>query len=83
LHKPILKHIKNHINILGLIFLLGYSLSLTYFWFRAYLSGNYAVDININLYGEAGIELFLIPLCLIVGVYSFINYFLDYLKSIA
>ena len=41
----------------------------------AYFSNNYVFSININSYGEAYLEFIVLPISLVVGLYSVVNLF--------
>jgi len=62
--------IKYAMTILGIGHLLAMSVVLTLTWFTAWFSGQYAVIVYINTAGEAIYELFLVPICLVWGIWA-------------
>jgi len=59
---------------IGIACLVSNSIVLFYTFFIAYLN-EYKITININNFGEANIEIILIPLSIILGLYSIITFF--------
>ena len=55
----------------GVGHLLGMSITMAMAWYVAWFSGQYACVITINDYGEALPEFFIVPICLIWGLWSF------------
>ena len=62
--------IKYTMTIFGLGHLLAMSVVLTLTWFTAWFGGQYAVIVTINTAGEAIYELFLVPICLVWGIWA-------------
>lgn len=63
--------LKNLMIAIGIACLISNSLVLFYTFFIAYFN-DYQVLINVNNFGEAHLELFLIPISIILGIYSII-----------
>jgi len=63
--------LKNLIIAIGIACLITNSIILFYTFFLAYLN-DYQVLINVNNYGEAHFEFFIIPFSIILGIYSII-----------
>ena len=62
--------IKYGMTIMGIGHLIAMSVVLTLTWFTAWFSGQYAVIVYINMAGEAIYELFLVPICLVWGIWA-------------
>ena len=60
---------------IGISSLVANSVILYITFLFAYFSNNYVFSININNYGEAYIELIIIPVSLLLGIYAVVNLF--------
>ncbi len=67
-----MKQLNNFIIAIGITCLISNSLVLFYTFFIAYLN-DFQVLININQFGEAHLEFFLIPISIILGIYSIVS----------
>jgi len=70
---------KDYLVLTGLLFNLGCALLITKVFFSAALTNDYAI-VSVNHYGERNIEMVLVPIYLIIGIYSTIILFKDVMK---
>lgn len=63
---------------IGLGSLLWFSVMVYYTFLRAYFNGNYKTTVWVNGIGEAHFEFVLLPICLVFGVYVFIDVLRDH-----
>ena len=56
---------------IGLGHLVAMGIVLTLTWYCAWFSGQYACIVYINQAGEALFEFFLVPICLVWGIWGF------------
>jgi len=67
--------IRDALGFIGILILMGYGFLVQATWLAAWLSGDYEIAVAINQYGEASIELFLIPFTLLLGIWGIYRYF--------
>jgi len=59
----------------GIASLIANSIVLYITFLLAYFSNGYVFSVNINTYGEAHLEFIIIPLSLVIGIYSVFSLF--------
>lgn len=62
--------VKDIVGFIGLCIMFAMSLVIQVTFLAAYWSGDYEILVTINEYGEAMMELYLIPIFLILGLYG-------------